>query len=134
MVRFTRLHNVTPEEIDELDHVNNVVYVQWVQDIAAAHWHELAAEEIRKHYAWVVLKHEIEYVRPALLHDPVTLTTWVESADGVRSVRCVEITHATSNTLLAKARTTWCLLDALTLRPKRIDDTLRTLFLGSSSA
>lgn len=131
MKEFTQNRQVASRDIDAMNHVNNVVYVQWVQDVAEAHWKEVASDEMKARYAWVVLKHEIEYLKPALLGDEVILKTWVESATGVRSERCVEIFRANSQQLLTRARTSWCLLDAATFRPRRIEDDIRAVFLES---
>lgn len=109
---------VGPEHLDELDHVNNVVYVQWVQDAAETHWNAASTPEMRAQCRWVVLRHEIDYKVPAVLHDVLVATTWVDPHQGAVQKRHVEITRA--GTRIALACTTWCLLDPLTNRPKRI--------------
>lgn len=114
--------------IDELGHVNNVVYLQWVQEAAAAHWQVLASENIRNQFLWVVIRHEIDYLAPAFLHDSLEAHTWVGDHSGATSERFVEIYNRESGKLLAKAKTTWCLLTASTMRPKRIDDTMIAVF------
>lgn len=119
---------ITPEDIDDMNHVNNVVYLRWVQDAAAAHWDALASEELKRKYAWVVLRHEIDYKSAAKLGDPVKAETWVSSREGVRSVRHVKLSHAESGIIFAEAVTTWCLLDAVTKRPKRIDTDITSIF------
>ena len=64
---FEQQIRVQAEDLDDLHHVNNVVYLQWVQDIAKAHWAVLSNPEVNRKYAWVVLRHEINYHRPARL-------------------------------------------------------------------
>lgn len=125
---FTHTIVITPSDIDEMNHVNNVVYLRWVQDAAAAHWDALATEELKNKYAWVVLRHEIDYKSPVKLGDPVPAQTWVSSREGVRSVRHVKITHTETGVVFAEAVTTWCLLDAVTKRPKRIDSDITSIF------
>lgn len=125
---FTHTITVNPADIDEMNHVNNVVYLRWVQDAAAAHWDTLAPENIKKKYAWVVLRHEIDYKSPAKLGDPVKAVTWVSSHEGVRSVRHVKLSHAKTEVVFAEAVTTWCLLDAVTKRPKRIESDITSIF------
>lgn len=123
---FETKRSVQPSEIDELNHVNNVVYVQWIQDVAGLHWAELTKENPLPDCIWVVVRHEIDYLRSAVLGDTVTLKTWVGETQGVKSIRHVEILKG--NKILVKAQTTWCLLDAKTLRLKRIDESvLKTL-------
>lgn len=119
---------ITPADIDEMNHVNNVVYLRWVQDAAASHWDAIAPEETKGKYAWVVLRHEIDYRSPAKLGDPVKAETWVSSCEGVRSVRHVKLSHVETGVLFAEAVTTWCLLDAVTKRPKRIDSDITSIF------
>jgi acyl-CoA thioester hydrolase len=120
---------VQPGDIDDLKHVNNVVYLRWVQDVAAAHWESIASTEMRQKYSWVVLRHEIEYRNPAFLGDTLTAQTWVSSCEGVRSVRNVKIFQSNSGKVVAEATTTWCLLDAQTTKPRRIEDDIRSIFL-----
>lgn len=125
---FSTTRKVISEEIDELNHVNNVVYVQWVQDIAKLHWAELVKNNPQENdLIWVVLRHEIDYKNQAMLDDVVTLKTWVGETAGVKSVRHVEIYK--DDKILVKAKTTWCLLDAKTFRPTRITENIYNLLL-----
>lgn len=131
----TRFHYpivVGSQDIDELNHVNNVVYLRWVQDAATAHWNTIASAELKDKYAWVVLRHEIDYKKPAILGDTVVAETWVSSCEGVRSVRHARITNLKTGELLAEAKTTWCLLDSVTKRPKRMEKDVTSIFLVSS--
>ena len=122
---------VSKEHIDNLDHVNNVVYVGWVQDVADAHWKAAAPEEMRAKCRWVVMRHLVDYYVSAVEGDDLELITWVDPAQGARSVRHVSIQRAIDHKVLAYAETTWCLLDPQTGKPKRvsadIDQTLRSV-------
>ena len=119
---------VQPEDIDVLGHVNNVVYLRWVQDVAEAHWKTLAPVSVKEKYSWVVLRHEIDYLRAALPGDEILGKTWVEDFEGVRSNRIVQLYKQHSGTLLAEAKTTWCLLDAVSMKPKRIEADVVSVF------
>ncbi|MBL7876673.1 MAG: acyl-CoA thioesterase [Cyclobacteriaceae bacterium] len=119
---FIKKIKVNSADIDELGHVNNVVYLTWVQEVAAAHWDVLATPEIKQINVWVVLRHEIDYLGAALENDPLILTTWVGETTGPRSIRYVNIIHEETGKILVKAKTTWCMLDSQTRKPKRIDD------------
>jgi len=130
---FTLKITVKPEDIDDLQHVNNVVYLKYVQDVASAHWERIVPEGFKNSFAWVVLRHEIDYKSPAILGDEIVAQTWVSSCDGPRSDRHVELFHATTHKLLVKAKTTWVLLDAETKRPKRIEPEISDLFLQFNS-
>jgi len=70
---FEQVIHVAASDIDALGHVNNVVYVQWVQDVAVAHWQSLASPEAQAELVWMVLRHEIDYKRPARLGEEVIL-------------------------------------------------------------
>jgi acyl-CoA thioester hydrolase len=118
---FTLSITVQPNDLDDLNHVNNVVYLRYVQDIASAHWNRISPANFRDKYSWVVLRHEIDYKSAATLGDEILAETWVGVCEGPRSERHVELYLATTKKLLVKAKTTWCLLDARTMRPKRIE-------------
>ena len=107
-------------DIDELGHVNNVVYVRWVQEVAAAHWEAVADAEMRDRWKWVVLRHEIDYRNPAFESDALTGTTWVGEHHGARFERFVKITRIADGKVIGEAKTIWCMIDAKTLRPQRI--------------
>ena len=126
--RFNLAIDVRPEDIDELGHVNNVVYLGWVQLVAATHWNTLSNPEIRSKNIWVALRHEIDYVSPAFLGDEIRGYTWVSTLEGAKSIRHVEF--YLGEKCLAKAKTNWCLLDAGTLKPKRIGQDIKTLLEG----
>jgi len=118
-ISYYQTIKVQPNEIDNLNHVNNVVYLQWVNDIAEKHWEILTNDEIDKKYFWVAIRHEIDYVNPAFLNDEITVYTWVGESKGVRSIRNVHIYRG--DTLLVKTKTTWCLINSKTLKPSRIE-------------
>jgi len=123
--KFNIKIEVKPEDIDELGHVNNVVYLRWVQLVAATHWNLLSTDEIRLKNIWVALRHEIDYISPAFLGGEIIGYTWVSSLEGAKSIRRVEFYFGEK--CLAKAKTNWCLLDATTLKPKRIGQDIKTL-------
>lgn len=125
-VSYSYTQIVDQSHLDDLMHVNNVVYLKWVNDISEKHWDLLAGKELKSKYFWVVLRHELDYFREAKLDDELIISTWVGQSQGVKSVRHVEI-HK-KDTLLLKAASTWCLIDAKTQRPTRIkNDILRIL-------
>lgn len=120
---------VKPEHIDQLDHVNNVVYVQWIQDAAVSHWNSVAPDNIKEKFVWVIVRHEIDYKYPAKLNEELIIKTQVLNAQGVISVRKVGIYRKTDMKLLVESRTTWCMIDSITFRPSRITDEVKRLFL-----
>ena len=119
---------VQPEDIDQLNHVNNVVYLRWVQEAAIAHWTAAASPEAQAELFWVVTRHEIDYRRPALLGDALIARTWVGPASARLFERFTEILRAGDRMLLARARTFWCPMDLRTGKPTRVNDTVRAAF------
>lgn len=119
---------VSPEDIDEQDHVNNMVYLRWVQEIAAAHWRAIASPETQAAIGWVVLRHEIDYQSSAVLGDQIELRTWVGKATRLTFERFTEIRRKSEVKLLAKARTLWCPIDPGTGRPTRVSNEVRSQF------
>ena len=119
---------VLPDDIDEQNHVNNTVYLRWVQEIAVAHWRTLASSEEQDRVSWVVLRHEIDYKAPACLGDEVELTTWVGKASRVTFERFTEIRRRNDSQLLSNARTLWCPIDPRSGRPVRVSKEVRAQF------
>lgn len=119
---------VRPADIDALGHVNNVVYLQWVQDAAVAHWSAAATAEQQAALVWVVVRHEIDYRRPALPGDAIIARTWVGTATKRDFDRHTEILRAADRKVLARARTVWCPIDPRTGRPTRVGDDVRRRF------
>lgn len=113
-VKFT----VTEEAIDALHHVNNAVYVQWMEVVASKHWQFLTEENSFPEYIWVVMKHEIDYKNQAFLGDEIIAKTWVGETKGVTSIRHIEFYK--DETLLVAAKTIWAMLDAKTQKPVRL--------------
>ncbi|MBL7862702.1 MAG: acyl-CoA thioesterase [Cyclobacteriaceae bacterium] len=124
---FTTEILVDAADIDNLGHVNNVIYLRYVQDVATAHWNQVAPQELKQQCSWVVLRHEIDYVSPALMGDVLIASTWVGKTEGVRSIRFVELKNKKTGRLIAKACTDWCMLDSITLKPKRINENIISL-------
>ncbi len=125
---FEQLVAVHSSDLDERRHVNNVVYLRWVQDVAIAHWRTLASATDQSALAWVALRHEIDYLSPAFLGDEILLRTWVGKAERLSFERLTEIRRVADDALLAKARTLWCPVDARSGHPRRVSAEVRGLF------
>lgn len=119
---------VMPEDIDEQNHVNNTVYLRWVQEVATAHWQALASSDAQERVGWVVLRHEIDYKIPACVGDEVVLRTWVGKATRITFERFTEIRRSRDDQVLSSARTLWCPINAQTGRPTRVPAQVREQF------
>jgi acyl-CoA thioester hydrolase len=119
---------VQPADIDRQNHVNNTVYVRWIQEVATAHWNTNAPSPARDEISWVVLRHEIDYKSPACLGDEITLRTWVGQATRVTFERFVEVFRENDRKLLATARTLWVPINPATAKPIRVPPEVRARF------
>ena len=129
MTPFEQTLTVTPAHLDELHHVNNVQYLQWVQDIAGAHWQYLIQDNPTEFGLWVVRSHHIEYKRQAKLGDRLRVVTHVEVTEGFLSERRVRFYLGESNTLVAQCSTQWCYLDPKTQKLLRIPPEVLEIFV-----
>ena len=125
---FEMTVSVLPGDIDEQNHVNNTVYLRWVQEVATAHWRAVASPQARGNIGWVVLRHEIDYKTPATLKDKIILRTWVGKATRLTFERFTEVRRNSDGQLLSKARTLWCPINAQTAGPIRVPPEVRAQF------
>jgi acyl-CoA thioester hydrolase len=117
---FELTFTALPEHIDQLGHVNNAVWVQWMEQVAVAHWEAAAAPAHKDAYFWVVVRHEIDYLRPAHEGDRIAARTWVgEAPKGARSSRYVEFTGPAGKPCV-RAKTDWAIIDKAIGRPIRV--------------
>ena len=119
---------ILPADIDFMGHVNNARYLNWVQDAVVAHWEKLAPPAAVAEHLWVALKHEITYRKPAFLNDEVIATVVLDKVEGVRAFYSTLIKRG--DELLAEVKSSWCCLDAQTLRPARIAKDIAAHFFG----
>ncbi len=130
---FTQRFAVDAADIDELGHVNNIVYLRYAQDIAIAHWRARATSEMLANYLWVVRRHEVDYRAPLTGGDEVDVRTWVdETPRGAAWVRFVEIRKVGAEKPAAQIKSNWALLDASTRRVKRVPTQIVLRFLQNS--
>jgi acyl-CoA thioester hydrolase len=118
------------EHIDVLGHVNNAVWVQWMEQVAVAHWEAVAPQAHKDAFFWVVVRHEIDYLRAAFDGDRITARTWVgEAPKGARFDRHVEFT-GNDGRLCVRARTDWAIIDKASGKPIRVPAEVVAPFLG----
>jgi len=118
-------------DIDFMGHVNNAAYLKWVQEAVVGHWEKLApAEAVAKHL-WVALRHEIVYRKPAFLNDEVIASVVLEKVHGARAFYATLIKRGED--ILAEVKSSWCCLDAETLKPSRIAQDIAAHFFPKGS-
>ncbi|RZK20500.1 MAG: acyl-CoA thioesterase [Hymenobacter sp.] len=131
---FTYFFTVAESDIDQLGHANNVAYVRWVQDVAAAHWHHLYPTGPKSPpQVWVVQEHQVRYLRSAYAGDELRTSTWVADVKGASSKRLTRIERVADGQLLCAAETQWVLLDAGSGRPVRVPGEVATLLINGNS-
>jgi acyl-CoA thioester hydrolase len=130
MTPFTRIFTAQPDDIDELGHVNNAVWVRWIQDMATSHWQAVAAPEHIDAYFWVVTRHEIDYRGNVGPGQSVTANTWIESEPkGAQFDRRVDFVDAAGK-VIVRANTTWAMIDKATGRLVRVRPEVSAPFMG----
>ena len=117
-----------PADIDENGHVNNVVYLRWAQDMGIAHWRSRAPAEAQATWAWIALRHEIDYRRELKLGEIAHGRTWVaETPHGPRFDRFIRLDHPDGQ-MCAQVHTTWVLIEQSTGRPRRVPAWITEMF------
>lgn len=115
-------------DIDENGHVNNVVYLDWAQQMATAHWRSRAPADDQDAFAWIALRHEVDYRRALMPGETAQARTWTaEAADGPRFDRYVRI-DGPDGAMCAQVKTTWVLVEKASGRPKRVPEAMAALF------
>ncbi|WP_197457498.1 thioesterase family protein [Snodgrassella sp. CFCC 13594] len=130
--RFQQPWVVVSEDLDDMHHVNNVCYLQRLQDVAVAHWLAVTTPALRAAYVWVARRHVLDYLVPAFLGDDLWVETQVSRCHGAVCSRDYRVTRSGDGKTVLVAQTEWCLLDKQSLRPKRIPESIVNLFFQAS--
>jgi acyl-CoA thioester hydrolase len=124
---------IQPSDIDHMGHVNNSVYLKWVQDAVVDYWRSVAPPDAVASHLWVALKHEISYRKPTFLQDNVVAEVIAEKVEGARASFTTIVRRGQD--VLSEVKSTWCCLDARSLRPVRLARDVTSRFLpGATSA
>ncbi len=126
--RFEQIISVLPEDIDQFDHVNNVVYMRWVQEVSTSHWNSAATDAQKEAIGWVVVRHEIDYLSSARLGDEIIARTWVGSAEKNIFERHTELLRSSDLKVLARARSLWCPINIHSRKPVRVGSDIHERF------
>lgn len=119
-IAFTKQIKIKPIHLDGNNHVNNVQYVHWVEEVAAEHWDILKFKTDYANDYWMLIDHHIEYKKQVYLNDILTVKTYPEAPEGIRQPRKVEF--YCDDILVVNSRTVWLLIDEKTRRIKRLEN------------
>jgi acyl-CoA thioester hydrolase len=122
---------IQPADIDHMGHVNNAVYLTWVQEAVIDYWRSVAPAEAVAGHLWVALKHEITYLKPTFLQDNVVAEVVAEKVQGARAMFTTVLRRGEE--VLSEIKSSWCCLDAASLRPARLARDVVGRFLTPSA-
>jgi acyl-CoA thioester hydrolase len=126
---YSKNHIIPSSAIDENGHVNNVAYVQWMQDIAVEHYSSICGVIAQgPDSTWVVREHKIEYLLPAFAREEIEIKTWVENIRRVRSLRKYEFVRKSDGKVLVRGETDWVFVDVKTGMPRAIPEEVARVF------
>ena len=126
---YSKTISIPNTAIDENGHVNNVTYVQWMQDIAVEHYSSIGGVEVQGQNAtWVVREHKIEYLFPAFAGEELEIRTWVENIRRVRSLRKYEFVRKSDRKMLVRGETDWVFVDVKTGAPRAVPREVAKIF------
>ena len=131
---FSHPLRVSAADLDAQAHVNNVVYVRWIEEVAVAHWLALTTAEVRARVGWVLVRHEIDYHRPATIGEEILLRTVVPHMERIKVERHTAVYRLSDGETLARSRSLWVPVDPRTGRPVRVGRDLRASFLEPGMA
>jgi acyl-CoA thioester hydrolase len=121
---------VPAEALDENGHVNNVHFVQWMQDVAVRHYESIGGVPATQALGatWVVRSHRVEYLAPSFAGDVLEVRTWIANLRRVRSLRRYEFWRKSDNRLLVRGETDWVFVEAATGRPMAVPPQVAATF------
>jgi len=126
---YSKTYKIPKSAIDENGHVNNVAYVQWMQNIAVEHYSSIGGVIAQGPDAtWVVREHKIEYLLPAFAEEEIEIKTWVENVRRVRSLRKYEFVRKSDGKVLVRGETDWVFVDVKTGTPRAIPEEVSRVF------
>lgn len=123
---------ILPDDIDHMGHVNNSVYLKWVQEAVIRYWEKVAPSDAVTKHLWVALKHEISYRRPTFLNDIVVADVVADQVQGAKAFFTTVIKRG--EVVLVEVNSIWCCLDSASLRPARLAKEIVSRFLPPTDA
>ncbi len=120
---------IDPVDIDHMGHVNNAVYLKWVQEAVVDYWRSVAPPDAVARHLWVALKHEITYRKPAFLQDALVAEVIAEKVEGARAFFRTVLRRGEE--VLSEIESCWCCLDAASRRPARLAREIVNRFIAA---
>ena len=127
MNRFTQEKEVLSEHLDEFNHVNNIRYLEWVQEISKKHWNILSRNKKYEFQIWIVRSHNIVYKKRAKLGNELLLETYVKECKNYTSERIVNVLQKKNLEVIAQCKTTWCYVNKISYDLERIPKEVKEL-------
>ena len=127
MNRFTQEKKVLSEHLDEFNHVNNIRYLEWVQEISKKHWNILTRNKKYEFQIWIVRSHNIVYKKRAKLGNELLLETYVKECKNYTSERIVNVLQKKNLEVIAQCKTTWCYVNKISYDLERIPKEVKEL-------
>src|SRR5512141_1431848 len=130
---YSKAFIIPASSIDENGHVNNVAFVQWMQDIAVEHYESIGGIQPTQLIGatWVVREHRIQYLLPAFVDEEIEIRTWVENVRRVRSLRKYEFVRKSDGKMLVRGETDWVFVDIKTGAPRAIPEEVFKVFAAN---
>jgi len=130
-IPFEKKFKVENDVIDHFNHVNNIAYVQWVLGISKDHWISFSSEKIRNQFGWMIMKHNLNYIRQAKLNDELNIKTWIHDFSTATSTRKTTISEVNTQKVIFESQAKWCFVNLKTQKPTRLTSDILNPFFES---
>jgi len=131
--QYITLKKVSKEHLDDLNHVNNVQYLLWTQEVAKIHWEKIKGMTSNTNAVWMVRNHQVNYRLGAFLGDYIRIETYVEEVRGPLSLRVVAFYNDKTDQLLVRCKTQWCWVELESRKPLKVTEEIKKLFLNEKT-
>lgn len=131
--QYITLKKVSKEHLDDLNHVNNVQYLLWAQEVAKIHWEKIKGMTSNTNAVWMVRSHQVNYRLGAFLGDYIRIETYVEEVRGPLSLRVVAFYNDKTDQLLVRCKTQWCWVELGSRKPLKVTEEIKKLFLNEKT-
>ena len=128
---YSKTITVRKDVIDHFNHVNNLAYVRWALEVSKEHWNTMTSKDIQNTYGWMIMRHELRYLKQAKLGDELIFNTRIQKYSAATSQRKTEIVFKDSHQLIFESLADWCFVKIDTQKPTRITEDIINRFYTS---